>query len=115
MAPTATRSKQDRGPTDPDVHADPALFHELVEEPDLVFADDIYALGVSHAGIPDHPQLTRKSQKATGQTTQAKLTPPSADDLYWDDKLIHEVVEEPEYIFGEDIDALGVAHAGVPR
>jgi hypothetical protein len=110
--------------TDPNVHADPALFHELVEEPDLVFADDIYALGVTHAGTPDPPRLTRKSRTATGNTRQAnqakryirvRRSRPNADDLHWDDNLIHEVVEEPEYIFGEDIDALGVLHAGVPN
>ncbi|OBU00798.2 hypothetical protein VE01_01137 [Pseudogymnoascus verrucosus] len=110
--------------TDPNVHADPALFHELVEEPDLVFADDIYALGVTHAGTPDPPRLTRKSRTTTGNTRQAnqakryirvRRARPNADDLHWDDNLIHEVVEEPEYIFGEDIDALGVLHAGVPN
>ncbi|ELR03640.1 hypothetical protein GMDG_06288 [Pseudogymnoascus destructans 20631-21] len=110
--------------TDPNVHADPALFHELVEEPDLVFAEDIDALGVTHAGTPDAPRLTRKSRTATSNTRQAnqakryirvRRARPNADDLYWDDNLIHEVVEEPEYIFGEDIDALGVPHAGAPN
>ncbi|KAL5354300.1 hypothetical protein ACLOAV_000388 [Pseudogymnoascus australis] len=117
------QGKGQTGNTDSDVHADPALFHELVEEPDLVFADDIYALGVTHAGTPDPPRLTRKLRTAAGNTRQAnkakryirvRRARPNADDLYWDDSLIHEVVEEPEYIFGEDIDALGVYHAGEP-
>ncbi|KFZ10382.1 hypothetical protein V502_08158 [Pseudogymnoascus sp. VKM F-4520 (FW-2644)] len=120
----AHQGKRQTRHIDPDVHADPALFHELVEEPDLVFADDIDALGVTHAGTPDPPRLTRKSHRATGNTRQAnqakryirvKRARPNADDLHWDDSLIHEVVEEPEYIFGEDIDALGVYHAGAPN
>ncbi|KFY40817.1 hypothetical protein V494_03315 [Pseudogymnoascus sp. VKM F-4513 (FW-928)] len=113
-------NRQDKS-TDPDIHADPALFHELVEEPDLVFAEDIDALGVTHAGNPDPSRLTRKYRRAKGNTRSQNLAKrfirvrharPSAEDLYWDDGLIHEVVEEPEYIFGEDIDALGVSHAG---
>ena len=120
----AHQAKRQTRHIDPDVHADPALFHELVEEPDLIFAEDIDALGVTHAGTPDPPQLARKSRRATGNTRQAnqakryvrvKRARPNADDLYWDDSLIHEVVEEPEYIFGEDIDALGVYHAGAPN
>lgn len=118
------QGKHQTGNTDPDVHADPALFHELVEEPDLVFADDIDALGVAHAGTPDNPRLTRKLRRAAGNARQAnkakryirvRRARPNADDLYWDDSLIHEIVEEPEYIFGEDIDALGVYHAGAPN
>ncbi|KFY20336.1 hypothetical protein V491_03800 [Pseudogymnoascus sp. VKM F-3775] len=123
-AKQARQGKRQTRNTDTDVHADPALFHELVEEPDLVFADDIYALGVTHAGTPDPPRLTRKLRRAAGNTRQTneakryirvRRARPNADDLYWDDSLIHEIVEEPEYIFGEDIDALGVYHAGVPN
>ncbi|OBT81465.1 hypothetical protein VE02_09985 [Pseudogymnoascus sp. 03VT05] len=97
---------------DPSVHADPALFHELCEEPEFIFGEDIDALGVTHAGMVDHPDLTRKTRTTRGKTTQARLVGPTADDLHWDDKPMHEVVEEPQFIFGDDIDALGVEHAG---
>jgi hypothetical protein len=106
----------------PEVLADPKLFREVVEEPDVVFADDIYALGVAHAGTPDLPR--RKTRPATANTRQAKrpkrdvrerrTAPPSAEDLHWDSDVMHEVVEEPDDVFGDDIDALGVRHAGVP-
>ncbi|KFY29192.1 hypothetical protein V491_00145 [Pseudogymnoascus sp. VKM F-3775] len=34
-------------------HADPELLDELVKDPDAVFGEDIDALGVTHAGVPD--------------------------------------------------------------
>ncbi|KFZ23616.1 hypothetical protein V502_01906 [Pseudogymnoascus sp. VKM F-4520 (FW-2644)] len=34
-------------------HADPELLDELVKDPDAVFGEDMDALGVAHAGVPD--------------------------------------------------------------
>ncbi|KFY23207.1 hypothetical protein V493_06012 [Pseudogymnoascus sp. VKM F-4281 (FW-2241)] len=101
-----------------DVHADPELFHELVEEPDLVFADDKDALGVAHAGQPDTATSVRKTVaagKPTRQPHQGKRQLGRTDpDIHADPALFHELVEEPDLVFAEDIDALGVTHAGTP-
>ncbi|KFY67698.1 hypothetical protein V496_01458 [Pseudogymnoascus sp. VKM F-4515 (FW-2607)] len=58
-----------------------------------------------------------KPAKDIRRKVQKKSTPDTSDTAKYhhaDPKLLDELVKDPDAVFGEDMDALGVAHAGVP-
>jgi hypothetical protein len=82
--------------------------HEVVEEPEYIFGDDLHALGVDHAGVPNRRGTKQRNATHPAHESKHKLKRQHADP-----RLFHELVEEPDDIFADDIDALGVEHAGV--